>query len=162
MKFENYIKLLNKYAGFYAKKYNLDFDDTLSVCYEIYCESVETYDLSKSKFSTYLVNQLKAVPIKMYKEIKSKIRNENQESFDLFSSLDKISFSFEETTEGLSEPAYKLLKWIVSREWETFDLHNRIPNINSASKKFGVTRIKMKETFDEVSNWWNNIGYSYF
>lgn len=158
----NYINLIRKTAWNFSKRHKLEYDEVLGVCYEIYCEAIKSYNLNRSQFSTYLTHQLKALSIKMYKDIKNKSRLENQETFDMMGVSERRVAKPEEYERELSTLAFQLIKWIISRDWETFNLHNRLPNLNSASKHFNVSRPKMNEIFHEVKTWWKNGGFLYF
>ena len=43
----------------FSKRYPIEYDEILSEANLIFCEAIETYDEEKSKFNTYLTNELK-------------------------------------------------------------------------------------------------------
>jgi len=63
--------LIRKSAWYYAKKFNMEFEELESQGYLIFCQALEKFDESKgAKFSTFLCHQLRALKDHCVSEIR--------------------------------------------------------------------------------------------
>jgi hypothetical protein len=171
--FEKYVDLIRKRAHEYSEKYNIDYSEMESQGFLIYCECLEKYDPDKAKFTTYLYIQLNRLNdfAKTYKRQKGLYLqdyfNPEHEVEDYeermiskdYNSPQIIDFLTEAKKE-LSEEAFKLIVWIVKREWE--GKNRRIPTISMAMKYFNKTRQKIQELWNECGNFWLNQGLEFY
>lgn len=155
--FKKYQKLIQKRAWQYYRSYKgeIDFEDIQAQGYLIYCEALKNYDITKSNFSTHLWWELGNLDSFCKTLYRRKEKNVSLEDIKPIPSFEKELFSIEELTEYLSEKAIKVVKWILSREWE--DFHKTKPTIKMACEKFGCSYPTMKKTWDEIENIWKKI-----
>jgi hypothetical protein len=59
--FEKYINLIRSFAWRFSKNYSVSFDDCYQECCLVFLSCQRKYDPAKSKFSTYLSHQLRAL-----------------------------------------------------------------------------------------------------
>lgn len=155
--FEKYQKLIRKRCWQYHKQYKgrIEYEEIEAQGYLLYCEALENYDITKSNFSTHLWWELGNLDSWCKTLVRRKEKNISIEDIKPIPSFDKESFSIEELTEYLSEKAIKVVKWILSREWENF--HKTKPTIKMACEKFKCSYPTMKKTWNEIENIWKRI-----
>lgn len=155
--FEKYQKLIQKRSWQYYKQYkgNIEYEEIEAQGYLFYCEALKNYDITKSNFSTHLWWELGNLDSWCKTIVRRKEKNISIEDIKPIPSFDKESFSIEELTEYLSEKAIKVVRWILSREWENF--HKTKPTIKMACEKFGCSYPTMKKTWNEIENIWKRI-----
>lgn len=158
--FKKYQKLIQKRAWQYYRSYKgeIDFEDIQAQGYLIYCEALKNYDITKSNFSTHLWWELGNLDSWCKTLVRRKEKNISIEDIKPIPSFDKESFGIEELTEYLSEKAIKVVRWILSREWENF--HKTKPTIKMACEKFKCSYPTMKKTWNEIENFWVNFNYN--
>lgn len=155
--FEKYQKLIQKRCWRYYKQYKgeIDFEEIEAQGYLIYCEALKNYDITKSNFSTHLwweLGNLDSFCKTLYRRKEKNVSIENIKPIPFF---EKETFSVEGLTEYLSEKAIKIVKWILSREWE--DFHKTKPTIKMACEKFKCSYLTMKKTWNEIEKFWVNF-----
>ena len=169
IKFDDYINMVRKWAHLYAKSYHMEYHDLEGQGFLIYNAALETYDITKSKFSTYLYTRLKG-RLKDYCEQQKKIENqydsldvnvsdESIETFvnmltarDVFYSLDDLLYFAED---HLTKDAFKILTWVLNRQWEDFytnTIHTALQNYFNGVKNWKLTRIY--KAWDEIGCFW--------
>lgn len=155
--FEKYQKLIQKRSWQYYKQYkgNIEYEEIEAQGYLFYCEALKNYDITKSNFSTHLWWELGNLDSWCKTIVRRKEKNISIEDIKPIPSFDKESFSIEELTEYLSEKAIKVVRWILSREWENF--HKTKPTIKMACEKFGCSYPTMKKTWNEIEKFWVNF-----
>ena len=160
--FEKYVNMIRKLAWKYANKFRIDYEELESEGFVIYCECLEGYDERKGKFSTYLYNSLnmKLGNYCRLHMIHNKAEFYDNDMLSLFSSCDSELFDVSLYADYLSKSAYELVKWILSMEWQKFKRNEQKPTITTACRHFKKSREQMKKTFEEVSVFWNEIGYA--
>jgi len=162
--FDKYVNLIRKSAHFYAKKWNIDYEEVESQGFLIYCQCLEDYDVSQSKFSTHLSWELK----RLNDFCKTYLRQQGNLIEDYFktgepdvSPIDILPARYENITLSemlqysvgyLSYEAYKLLAWILGRTWEQ---KGRLkPSISLVMNTFHYSR-------EQATNLWNEVGEFY-
>lgn len=172
--FDKYANLIRKKAHEYSTKYGIDYDEMESQGFLIYCECLEKYDISKSKFCTYLYIQLnrlgdyaktycrqQGVLIQDYysnaNEEKEKDYEQELPSRDM---LPLVKDFLLEAKQTLSRNAYLLLKWIIGREWE--GKNKRTPTVTMAIKHFNIKKELMENYWEEIRIFWNCKGFAFY
>lgn len=165
--FEKHLNLIRKSAHFYATKWNIDYDEVEAQGFLIYCESIDTFDLSKGRFSTHLTWQLKRLNdfCRTYKRQKGELIEDyfrNNDNSEMDSICDSIPANSENITmmeileiaiDYLSKEAYSMLKWILGRNWE---MKGRLkPSIPLAMSKFNYTRKQAEKIWNEIGVFYN-------
>lgn len=175
--FEKYVDLIRKRAHEYSEKYNIDYSEMESQGFLIYCECLEKYDPEKAKFTTYLYIQLNRLNdfartynrqrgdlIQDYykNQIQDQEENSNAEEEIISRNYDlpKVLDFLKEAEQELSEDAFKLIVWIIKREWE--EKNRRTPTISMATKHFNRSRQKIEEIWEECRNFWLNQGLAFY
>lgn len=158
--FKKYQKLIQKRAWQYYRYYKgeVEYNEIEAQGYLIYCESVEKYDITKSNFSTYLWWELGNLDSYCKTLYRRKQKNVNAEDVKEIQYSEIKSFDIQDLTEYLSEKAIKVVKWILSGEWE--DFHKTKPTIKMACEKFGCSYPTMKKTWDEIENIWKKFNFN--
>lgn len=158
--FEKYQKLIQKRAWQYYRSYKgeIDFEEIEAQGYLIYCEALKNYDITKSNFSTHLWWELGNLDSWCRTLVRRKQKNTNIEEIKEVGCCENNVLSIEELTGYLSEKAIKVVKWILSREWE--DFHKTKPTIKMACEKFKCSYPTMKKTWDEIENIWKKINFN--
>lgn len=159
MNFDKYINLIRKSAHFYSKKYNIEYDDVEAEGFKIYIESLETFNPEKSSFVTYLTWELKRLNYYCKKECNRRI---NTVTIDdkVFENVafDENGVVFEKILESaksaMSDVAYRILNWILGRDWERKNVLK--PTINLATKEFKLPRKKIIPYWKEIGDFWKN------
>ena len=165
--FEKYLSLIRKSAHFYAKKWNIDYEEVEAQGFLIYCESIDTFDFNKSRFSTYLTWQLKRLNdfCRTYRRQRGDLiedyfrNNDNSEIDSICGSIPANSENItmaeilEIAIDYLSKEAYSMLKWILGRNWE---MKGRLkPSIPLAMRKFNCTRKQVEKIWNEIGVFYN-------
>ena len=166
--FEQYVNLIRKSAHFYAKKYNIDYDEIESQGFLIYCQCLEDYDVSQSKFSTHLSWELKRLNdfCKTYLRQQGMLMEDEFKSFNTdedefvcekipaksenISLAEILEIGFKE----LSKEAYSMLEWILGRTWETKGKLK--PSITLAMNQFHYTRLQAETIWNEIGNFYHS------
>lgn len=162
--FEQYVNMIRKSANFYAKKWNIDYDEVEAQGFLIYCQCLKDFDISKSSFSTYLSWELKRLNdfCKTYLRQRGLLIEDNFKAYDPeLTPTDNIPARCENITlceileyskEYLSNKAYNLLDWILGRTWEQ---KGRLkPSISLVMNIFHYSR-------EQATNLWNEVGEFY-
>lgn len=163
--FEQYVNLIRKSAHFYANKWNIDYEEVESQGFLIYCQCLENYDVTQSKFSTHLSWELKRLNdfCKTYLRQRGNLiedyfaqPTENDLSVvDIIPAYDEnptLTDLLKEAVKNLSHEAYLMFEWILGRTWETKGKLK--PSITLAMNTFHYTR-------EQTTKFWNEIGNFY-
>lgn len=172
--FDKYANLIKKRAHEYSTKYGIDYDEMESQGFLIYCECLEKYDISKSKFCTYLYIQLNRLGdyAKTYNRqqgvlIQDYYSNSNEEKEKDYEQelqardmLPAVKDFLSEAKQTLSRNAYLLLEWMIEREWE--GKNKRTPTISMAVKYFNTTKQAIEKEWEECRIFWNVQGSAFY
>ena len=164
--FEQYVNLIRKSAHFYANKYNIDYEEIESQGFLIYCQCLENYDVTQSKFSTHLSWELKRLNdfcktylrqqgMLMEDEFKPYCADESESVYEnIPAKSENISLTeiLQIALKQLSKEAYSMLEWILGRSWETKGKLK--PSITLAMNTFHLSR-------EQTTSLWNEIGNFY-
>jgi hypothetical protein len=168
--FDKYVNLIRKSAHFYARRWNIDYKEVESQGFLIYCQCLENYDVSQSKFSTHLSWELK----RLNDYCRTYYRQQGELIDDYFNvndpklnPIDILPARYENVTLSdilqysvnyLSAEAYKLLYWILGRTWEQ---KGRLkPSITLAMSTFNYTKEQATILWNEVGNFYRNNLYA--
>lgn len=175
--FEKYSLMIRRRAHEYSQSFGIDYSELESQGFLIYCECLEKYDAEKSSFSTYLyiqLNRLKdycktyvrqqGVLINDYYGYSVSQREIADKDFELTLEAKKLSPKvsdfLEEAKQELSSNAYKLLLWILKREWEMKG--KRKPTVLMATQYFKTERKNVEKVWDEIGRFWNKTGFAFY
>lgn len=155
--FEKYQKLILKRAWQYYRSYKgeIDFEDIQAQGYLIYCEALKNYDITKSNFSTHLWWELGNLDSYCKTLYRRKQKNVSAEDVKEIKCSEIESFNIQDLTEYLSEKAIKVVKWIISREWEDFTKTK--PTIKMACERFNCSYPTMRNIYNEIEKVWKTI-----
>lgn len=157
--FEKYQKLIRKRCWQYHKQYKgkIEYEEIEAQGYLLYCEALENYDITKSNFSTHLWWKLGFLDSWCKTIVRRTEKNTeiNENNFYVNSEYDEYKLDFEDFIYNLSEKATKVVKWILSREWE--DFHKTKPTIKMACEKFNCSYPTMKNIYNEIEKVFNTI-----
>lgn len=157
--FEKYVNCIRKYANYYSSHYNIEYDEVEAQGYLIYCECLESYDVTKgAKFITHLTIELKR--LKDYCESLNKhgkyssMSIDDEDSYDGFVSREFYTmYDILEASDGvISSVAQDVLKWILERSWEKKGRAK--PTISNACEIFHMSPSKMKRIWNEIGNFY--------
>lgn len=161
--FEKYCKMIQKKAWEVSKKTGVDYKELEAQGYYLYCEALETWDCTKSSFSTHLYYNLLQLDSYIEKDIgysrgrKTEELNEvleNQlETPEEQTSLKNI---LELAKKILTSKSYNIIEWILNRVWESESVHK--PTISACCRYFNLTRKEVEISWNEIKNFWNNEG----
>ena len=181
--FNKYVNLIKNRAWQCFKKTNIDYEDLEAQGFLIYCECLQKYDVSKSNFCTYLYIQLNklydfAKTVKRQKGLLiNDFENNKLGSLSIYNEIaitqndnvklkENIIISPNETIsqekllefgkEQLSDFAYRILEWLISRIWE--GRYKKTPTIKMASIYFNQSIDIISKYWEECKNFWNNSG----
>ena len=166
--FEKYTNMCRKLAWKYSSPSKMDYDDLEQEAFLIYCECIEKYDVTKSSFSTYLFINLNG-RLKLYKDKENRefdyIQSDEEKTFSTVEYFDpelepSISELLESAKEVLSETAYKLVEYILSRNWEGGWYKNF--NKKVAKKFLNLSEEGLKPVWNECTDWWNKSAINLF
>lgn len=161
--FEKYVDIIRKRAHEYAHRYNIDYEDVEAQGFLIYCECIDTFDITKSSFSTHLYVELGRLDHYCYSV--SKHNNHRVWKYDDCGedvSLDSASDNklpslgeiLEMAVNSLTTFSYKVFEWMLKRTWER-EGHNK-PTIKDACEVFKVSYPTMKKCWDEIGNFYKS------
>lgn len=166
--FEQYVNLIRKSAHFYANKYGIDYDEVESQGFLIYCQCLETYEVSQSKFSTHLSWELKRLNdfcktylrqqgLFMEDEFKSYCNDKNESVYERIparSENTSLSEILQIAFKQLSKEAYSIFEWILGRTWETKGKLK--PSITLAMSTFHLSREQTTILWNEIGNFYHS------
>lgn len=157
--FDKYVNAIRKQANYYSRHYNVEYEEVEAQGYLIYCECLETYDVTKgTKFITQLYSELRR--LKDYCESLKKhekyscLNLDDEESYDGISSRETTSMKeiLEASEDVMSDVARDVLKWMLERSWEKKGRAK--PTISNACEVFNISNNKMKEIWKEIGNFY--------
>ena len=171
--FEKYADLIRKRAHEYSEKYSVDYSELESQGFLIYCECLQKYDVTKSKFCTYLYIQLnrlgdfaktyrrqKGVLIQDYYSENNTDERDYEQELTARESSPQLSELLKEAEQELSKNAFDVLVWIVKREWER--KQKRTPTILMAVKHFNCAKDIIEQAWKEIGVFWNRKGFAFY
>ena len=164
--FDKYVNLIRKYAHHYAEhtKYAsyVEYEDVEAQGFLIYCEALESYDITKGSFSTHLCTQLGRLDHYCYNVARHGERKfyENECDEGSYDSMENMSADALPSRDNflemgricLSSMAYKVFEWILGRSWETKSRHKA--TIMDASKAFNVSYREMRKIWGEIEDFY--------
>lgn len=172
---KNIIKKLvgERYQRMRISRPDVDFEDLLSEGYAIYAWCLQNFNDSKNmKFTSYLYMNLKGrladyykctvKPINLYedyrytqKEVVDDTFEENivSKPYDLSSEVSSI---YSEAEENLSYEANLVLKYILSRDWESAT-RRTAPSLAQIRKRFGFTQEVVDSVMGEIKSYWKKV-----
>ena len=164
IKFENYVKMIEKKAWEVSKKTGVDFEELRAQGALIYCKTLENYDVGKSSFSTILYLSLNQLYEYSYyyrdrnrDDTLSELAEKTIESINPSPSIKDLLELAKEKLEGDS---YRLIEWLVNRTWE---FQGRIkPCLAMVMRNFGWDREYSKVVWENCKNFWNEIGWTIY
>jgi len=168
--FEKFTKMIDKKAWEVSKKTGVDFEELKAQGALIYCKTLESYDVSKSSFSTILyisLNQLYEYSYyykggDKYKNKKgyASLSEKAEKSIEAINANPSLKDFLELAKEKLTGDSYKLIEWLVNRTWE---FQGRIkPCVTMAMKNFGWDREYAKAVWANCKNFWNESGWTIY
>lgn len=153
IKLKNYQRMIRKFASSYKRKYpNMEYEDLEAQAYLIFCETLQKYDPTKSKFSTKLYWELK----KLTNYCTYKKYGRGQAIGDFLIKEVRYEYVFEQVEfyltakQTLSAKGYKVLNSILNGE---------IKNRNQALMYFKNKNWKysiISKAWNEIKNFWIN------
>ena len=158
-KFDEYVNIIRKRAHYFSDKYHFDYDECEAEGFLIYVNSLESFDPSKSSFSTHLYIQLNRIAdyIDQYnrkgtdeldeiteRRIVSKYGNDKRSEFLLLA------------REKLSPEAFKLIEYLLSFKWSKPNCY--YPTVSDMMKFMGKTRVMINRLLDECKIFWQSEG----
>lgn len=155
--FEIYVNAIRKCAHHYADIYNIDYDELEAQGYLIYCEALESYDPSKSKFITHLMSELRGLG----NYARSLYKHERYGAY----SLDDTFVEFESNAlpgldeileignNSLSKIAYEVFEWILKRSWEKVGRSK--PTITNVCDQFNITKTVAERVWKEIRDFYH-------
>jgi hypothetical protein len=180
-----YHNMLYKRAHEVSAKYKVEFSEVLSDAYEIFCKAVNTYDDSIASFSTHLCCRLDATMNKsrtrrkimksevppvnfagesdsiypQYNEVGTDLIMDDQH-YEIYKCIDRLESALE-----LSDDAQQIIEFLLSREWETPGINNRVPRF-SATRQWVRRELKWPNkriigAWNEIGKWMHGINHAY-
>ena len=162
---------LNRFNKMKYKRPDIEFEDLLSEGYWVYAWCLKNYDdHKKTKFTTYLYTQLngrlrdyytsKITTMNLYEDYvdedcDKKTSFEDQlvsKRYDLSEDLVYLNI---DASENLSYEAQDILKFILSRKWETASNH-KAPSNERISKMTGYPKDIVNSAMGEIKHFWTN------
>lgn len=176
VKFENYIKMIDKKAWEVARKTGVDFEELQAYGALIYCNILEKYDVSKSSFSTIFYLALNRLYEYAYydKDGNYTAKTNQGKSVIQFSPLTELAEKSIEAMEisptmkdlldlakeKLEGDSYKLIEWLVGRTWE---FKGKIkPCITMVMRNFNWDRKYAEVVWNDCKDFWNEIGWTLY
>ena len=161
--FEKYVNIIRKRSHEYAHIYNMDYEDVEAQGFLIYCECVDTYDITKGSFATHLYTELGRLDHYCYSVSKHNghrtwVYDDEGNDVSLDSVSDNCLPSLDNLLElgvsYLSDLAYKVFEWMLKRSWEK-EGRNK-PTIKDACEVFKVSYPKMKNVWNEIETFYRS------
>lgn len=145
--YKNYERMLQKISWYYAKKWNLEFEDVFGESTVIFAETLARYQDDISSFSTYLYHRLK----KLSQYCLYQVSNQTKKRYiPIILPLDddiKFLQKFSLLTFPDKKDSKELLDYILSRSWE---FQKKSCYIHHAIKPY---KKPTYEYFHNVKNW---------
>lgn len=160
IKFENYIKMIDKKAWEVSKKTGVDFEELQAYGALIYCYILEKYDVSKSSFSTILHIGLNRLYEYAYYD-RDRNRDDTltelaEKTIEARKEMPTMMDLLQIAKVELNNDAYKLIEWLVGRTWE---FKGKVkPCITMAMRQFGWKRKYAEVVWNDCKSFWNEIG----
>lgn len=166
-------EVITRFNKMKNKRKDVEFDDLLSEGYMIYSWCLQNYEEKKgSKFTTYLCMNLKGrlrdyynhtfKEMGLYEDQKRYLLNKTKED-DYEDHIKSIEYDLSDESksiieDGESELSYEaneVLKYILSREWET-KMRRNMPSNAQICKKFGYPANIVDSVMYEIKQFWMN------
>lgn len=164
VKFENYIKMIDKKAWEVSSKTGVDFEELQAYGALIYCNILKKYDVSKSSFSTIFYLALNRLYEYAYYDRDRNRDNTLTEFAEKSIESMKINPSMKDLLEVAKEKlegdSYKLIEWLVGRTWE---FKGKIkPCITMVMRNFNWDRKYAEVVWNDCKDFWNEIGWTLY
>ena len=160
VKFENYIKMIDKKAWEVSRKTGVDFEELQAYGALIYCNILEKYDVSKSSFSTIFYLGLNRLYEYAYYD-RDRNRDETlselaEKSIEARKEMPTMMDLLQLAKVELNNDAYKLIEWLVGRTWE---FKGKVkPCLTMVMQQFGWNRKYAEVVWNDCKTFWNNSG----
>ena len=164
VKFEKYIKMIDKKAWEVSKKTGVDFEELQAQGALIYCFCLEKYDSTKANFSTILYLALNGLSQYTY-YYNDRYRNEDlnetvEDTIEAKSDSVSARELLQVAKDELSRDAYRCLEWIIGRTW---DFHGRLkPTLTMVISQFGWKRKYVEMVWNDCKSFWNRTGWALY
>jgi hypothetical protein len=161
---DKYINMIRKRAHYFARLYNIEYQELEDQGREIYCISLRDYDITKeAKFSTFLCQNLWGRLKDYCEEIRRDVIYdvcELQPALDIVNPEKSYDINLLKNIakKMLSKNGYELFVWIVERDWEYFGC-NKPSNHDMRVIFCGIKQWDISifcETWSELKYFWNN------
>ena len=169
--FEKYVNLIRNISWKISQKYKIEYEDIEAQGFLIYCMILDSYDITKAGFSTYLYIQLNG-RLNDYAEklngIQKKERgvvlelDEDEYKTDPFLvSVESKPYDLnndeliEKAKNNLDADSFNVFNYIISFEW--LKENRRKPTITDIMRKFNIKRDYANILWDNCCNFWQNV-----
>jgi hypothetical protein len=155
---EKYINMVRKAAWAAVKKYHMEYEEAEAVGWEIYCDAIARYDVTKSRFGTFLYSRLRGILDEGWRFARhtrmeqSQVQGRGEDSVDVIDTapareeLAQRDELLAEARPYLSSFAFRVLKFIIEREWK-----GEI-NCKKVCKRFAVDLGTAERAWKEIAN----------
>lgn len=174
--YTDYVDMIKSRANKLSEKYHIPFDELVSEGNLIYCECLNNYDITKASFSTYLYSML-AYGMSDYcryynsqvgEGLSDIVSPSDDDSFDENNSIllsycdDRVTESnlLEDAKSRLSDKAYTILEYILSRKWERKG--RVIPCKHTVAKALDTSAYLLTKYWNELAEYWNTEGIALY
>lgn len=170
IKFDDYVAMVRDFAHFYTKCYGMDYADVEAQGFLIYCISLRDFN-GLASFSTFLYGNLKGRLRDYCKQqqrhdkdkdsLDTSLTNETCTTFVEALADKRTSFTKEELLSYakclLTPDAYKVLCWVLDRQWEVDDsteskIHAPLQSFFCDIKKWRLNRVY--SAWLEIKDFW--------
>lgn len=166
--FEKYVNLIRNISWKVAKKYGVEYEEVEAQGFLIYCEILNSYDISKAGFSTYLYIQLNGNLEYFAKKQKKvccfengTVLNENYEVDNFLISCESREYDLNnndlvvKACETLDADSFKVFEFLISFKWLAF---NRCkPTVSDVMREFKLSRESAKVLWNNCRDFWLNV-----
>lgn len=167
--FEKYVNLIRNVSWNISKKYSVEYEEVEAQGFLIYCMILDSYDVSKAGFSTYLYIQLcgrlkdfacgvKDVEVKENGKLFALEENE-QDPFLLTYESRNYDLNNDEIIErakkNLDADSFNVFSYIISFEW--LKENRRKPTVSDIMRKFNIKRDCAVILWNNCKNFWLNV-----
>lgn len=166
--FNKYVDLIRSISWKIAKRYGAEYDDVEAQGFLIYCTLMESYDMSKASFSTYLYIQLwgrlKDYAGKM-KSVADReggvlmVQDDDEWVEDSFlTSVESRDYDlnndelFRRAKNDLDNDSFKVFEYVASFEWRKAG--RAMPTVTSVMRKFNVSRERAGVLWGRCRDFW--------
>lgn len=157
--FKKYEKLINQRASFYAKKWNVEFEEVQGRALELYCKALQSYDSDKAAFSTYLYSKLQQLnnycKLQAYHGNTTNIETVPAEAISVTETHDCILHNSIKTE--LSTIAQEVVESILDGTGLCIEPFKMIFSIAWMTEKYKLDFYTAQNIHNEIHTWWNRF-----